>query len=83
MFMFIYRGDIPNIPIHITSNKTESDGGPTTAILRSMTDYLIGYATLPGICQAKFYFVVIINKITNRMFNSRCIIFTHFKFSIL
>lgn len=49
-FLQICRGDNPNIPIHITNSKIQADGGPTTGILRSMTDYLIGYATLPGDC---------------------------------
>jgi hypothetical protein len=45
--VFIFRGDVQDLGVKLTSGPTETDGS-SSAVLRSMSDILIGYSTLPG-----------------------------------
>jgi len=41
------RGDVPGLGVKLTAGRTKGDGC-SSAVLRSMSDILIGYSTLPG-----------------------------------
>ena len=45
--MFIFRGDARDFGVKLTAGRIQTDGA-STAVLRSMSDILIGYSTLPG-----------------------------------
>ena len=45
--VFIFRGDARDFGVKLTADRTQIDGC-TSVILRSMSDILIGYSTLPG-----------------------------------
>jgi caspase-like apoptosis-related cysteine protease len=47
MFVFIFRGDSQDYGVKLTSGRIQTDSS-SSVVLRSMSDILIGYSTLPG-----------------------------------
>lgn len=43
----VFRGDLQDFGVKLTSGRIQKDGS-SSAVLRSMSDMLIGYSTLPG-----------------------------------